>query len=449
MLSLKWIEKKINMKFKSSLLTIKKLAIATLFFLILAYFQALFSVVHDKNLTKFNGPGAELASFIPPTKNTKMNEPKAQSNNTKLLVHALTLNPNTIPEILSMELFKMEPVCQCHSNPESSAISRSRISNPTKLIFVHVFKTAGSTLRAFFRDYSTKCHKGWATIISCSGAEMESFRNNSDWGILSKGGHSCVLKDGVTRNGKDLFGRKKKKRKKKILERHRVNNSFLETHVDMFGGHLPLGCGDLLANPNQPEEKANVRYMTFVRDAVTKYLSGRMFVNKGHSKSWYIENLTKDINRDFERKEYHFRYENYLITPAQRESYRRNHITLSLEDKTELIIHNLIEYNVIIGVVERMSDSMELLKHYIDPINKMESLFVKYGMKDPVTGEIVRPREKNTSPVSTSAVLAEIKNDKKLYEKLVEIVKYEQRITDFAVGLHSRQYNMIEKMGAT
>ena len=52
------------------------------------------------------------------------------------------------------------------AHPGWACSSPSRSTDKSaKLIFVHVFKTAGSTFRTFFHDYGKKCGKGVSIII--------------------------------------------------------------------------------------------------------------------------------------------------------------------------------------------------------------------------------------------------------------------------------------------
>jgi len=61
--------------------------------------------------------------------------------------------------------------------------------------------------------------------------------------------------------------------------------------------------------------------------------------------------------------DYYMRHDNYLITPFQKAKMREK---LTVEDKARLIKDNLIQYGVVVGIVEKMSESLEVLQHLID-----------------------------------------------------------------------------------
>jgi hypothetical protein len=53
----------------------------------------------------------------------------------------------------------VNPLMKCQQAPGSK---------DAKLVFVHVFKAAGSTMRSFFRDYSKVCKRGFTLVTGCS-----------------------------------------------------------------------------------------------------------------------------------------------------------------------------------------------------------------------------------------------------------------------------------------
>jgi len=70
---------------------------------------------------------------------------------------------------------------------------------PPKLVFVHIFKTAGSTLRSFFRDYSQQClGRSYATLTGCTSVPLKTLQlaeaHNLSW-------EPCNMKDFSNRQG--------------------------------------------------------------------------------------------------------------------------------------------------------------------------------------------------------------------------------------------------------
>jgi len=132
---------------------------------------------------------------------------------------------------------------------------------------------------------------------------------------------------------------------------------------------------------------------------------------------------------------YYQNYASYLITP-----YQKNIQGLDRNSRTQLILENLVKYNVIIGVVDRMSESLELLYNVIDRKHEMTRLFEHFGMNKPKDKKKVVV---NQSRFSTSAILNELKKDEEFFPLLVEYVKYDQMIVDFARRIHLLQYEAL------
>ena len=69
------------------------------------------------------------------------------------------------------------PAWRCSSSHPSPSLT-------DKLFFVHIFKTAGSTFRAFFDNYGKKCGKGVSIMKHCSDVDATSLNSQNpdrDW----------------------------------------------------------------------------------------------------------------------------------------------------------------------------------------------------------------------------------------------------------------------------
>mmetsp|Transcript_17126 Transcript_17126/g.38572 ORF Transcript_17126/g.38572 Transcript_17126/m.38572 type:complete len:171 (+) Transcript_17126:1006-1518(+) len=149
-------------------------------------------------------------------------------------------------------------------------------------------------------------------------------------------------------------------------------------------------------------------------------------------------------------KKYNIRYADYLKTLWQTEKSRQHHRHLgnskSSEDTAKiarLVMQNLVDYNVIIGITENYSDSLEILQHLMDPTGNVTEVFTEHGMRDQEGN--FHTWSSNPSLVSSSAVMKEIKNDRETYGALMEHVKFEQMIYNFALALHKKQYEAVKK----
>mmetsp|Transcript_37054 Transcript_37054/g.44270 ORF Transcript_37054/g.44270 Transcript_37054/m.44270 type:complete len:414 (+) Transcript_37054:43-1284(+) len=303
-----------------------------------------------------------------------------------------------------------------------------KLKEQIKVAFVHVFKTAGSTMRDFFKEYAKSCPgKGWVTVIGCSDATAESIRSdNFNWS-------PCVAKEMITREGKFNWLSDYIKSQKRLDNANDTlaDNNLLERNVDMYGGHMQLGTGDFLKN--REGKLVKTRYITFFRDPVPKYVSGVLYDkrflmrNKTITRKEIIECMKTEVKAKILIGSYSVKYFEYFQTPFQKEFLRENNIEWSWEEMTNVVMRNLVEYNVIAGVVEHMPASMKILHHALDHEKQIPKLFE----------EEIRS---NGAGYSTSDVVDELKTDKEFFELLNEYVKYERMIYEFGLKMHEQQY---------
>ncbi|EEC44216.1 predicted protein [Phaeodactylum tricornutum CCAP 1055/1] len=157
-----------------------------------------------------------------------------------------------------------------------------------KVIFVHVFKTAGSTFRELFQSYARRCHAGLAIVTECSGLSPNittHWRNQRGFTSNKAAPELCVRKRVLTREGR-VYDSKTQGPFYPTLE-------FMQHYVDLLIGHLPIG-----AHRHWPKETSQVplsssnmtpvdaQYLTFVREPVHKYQ--RVMVG-------VVENMTESI----------------------------------------------------------------------------------------------------------------------------------------------------------
>jgi hypothetical protein len=454
-------------------------------------------------------------------------------------------------------------------------------NNSVKFAFVHIFKTAGSTLREFFFLYSHHCALGWMVLISCTNSQASSSSSrrmlpktttsptytSSSSNITTDNDHDttdrnsnsnnlywepCILKKLLQRDGtfsnltqllltqqqldeehenqqqQQLLGhsnrsssssyyKNKTKKSTKKLNKKRVYPALVAESVDLLGGHFKIGMADDFVQPSlyasssssssSPLSHSNtkIRHITFVRQPLPKYVSGKVFHHKEiQSQEEIIALIKHDVTQARRAGEYWMRVSNYLLTPLQQQQQqaatttttnRRSNSsssssTSSNEYTTQLILNNLVHYNVIVGIVEDMSQSMTLLQHVLDPDQKMTLLFTHYGggrdsstttskMTTTVhpddrktTTLLLQPSnaptmdKKNSSTIvmdtsssssrqqqrqqqhvvnksrfSTSSILKELETtDPAFFQEFIDYVKYEQLVYDFAWNMHQQQY---------
>jgi len=341
----------------------------------------------------------------------------------------------------------------------------------SKLVFVHVFKTAGSTIRSFFRAYAERCRRGWTCAIGCSLVDPMTLGPTSGkqtWALLrhtisgidtnhKKPEGYCRMKDYITRAGlkREFLG--------PFESRSEVANEHIYHDTDILGGHMPLGIGEK-SWPGVQE----VRYLTFVRSAVSKYVSARIYSAPDLSTKKYVRLIRKTLNKEQEvqgEKRYHQGYSKYLITPEQHKrgiDVSKNSLNAVESARMRSIIcDNLYRMNVTVGVVERWSESMELLQDLIDPTRQATDLFIEYGMtqearltnfsnrgasghgaasKRPQT--TVRKNVSGSGKTSTPSVVEVLKKDAKVWSMLQEYLKFDQEIYECGLKIHKSQYKI-------
>ncbi|GMI57854.1 hypothetical protein ScalyP_jg10675 [Parmales sp. scaly parma] len=254
-----------------------------------------------------------------------------------------------------------------------------------RLVFIHMFKTAGSTIRTLFREYSKKCDRGWVCVTDCSDLDPSSFigkesidavwqprEDSKTWDNPPK----CRIKDQVTRtDSRDVE-----------FERP-PDNERIRNNADILGGHLSLGV-----NPWAQQDHINVRYLTFVRDTPIKFVSGLIYTTfqMDPATTTTVQQMSVKIKKRILKARDKFEcygdgmtsFAKYLLTPEQKKELVDK---FGLADKvpasfsSELVKRNLGELNVVVGAVERMGESMRLLQTLIDFDGEQSEIFEIYG----------------------------------------------------------------------
>ena len=289
--------------------------------------------------------------------------------------------------------------------------------------FVHVYKTAGSTVRDFFQNYATVCKKSLALVISCHGSGIEECR------MLTSVNAPQSIK--------------------------RVNSTILHDHYDILGGHYSFGMADDIfsnatATPNYGNGAPLVRHMVFLRQPMTRFVSHKLYQKKQKDT---VEETAEDIKERIRtsrgKGEYMSSIYKYLLTPQQRAmEYDR---TQTQEDvvahKAQLSIGNLLRYNAIVGMTETFSQSMKIFEHAMGHIvtstrkeEEARAMFSRY------IGEEVSRNVSKRKGISTGSVLKELNKDEEFMAIFREFVKYEQKIVYFAMDMHQKQYEAVNKV---
>ncbi len=311
---------------------------------------------------------------------------------------------------------KLRPSIQASIQPLWTCNGGS--SNFEKLLFVHVFKTAGSTMRSFFHNYAKNCrNRSYATLTKCT--QVDSKR------VVSSTWSPCILADATTKG------------RHRLLNQQPVRKADLQ--YDILGGHFRLGLLDYLSTRRKNiKPNPKFRNIVFFRNAAIKYISGKVYVKSQRKKTFttaeIIQSIQDEMKHSKRSKKFHSKYSTYLLTPEQQQLSGN----WTSSQQVQVMVQNLIDYNVTIGIVEDMEGSMEILQHLLDPQSESASLFVQYHESN--------SSSRNVSPLSSHAILEQLqREDFDTYQQLLNYVKWEQEVTDFAVALQQLQYQAMKQ----
>ena len=319
--------------------------------------------------------------------------------------------------------YDIEPIWQCN-DPEALE------GRKKKLIFVHSFRTAGSTVKALLQGYAKMCHAGAALVVFCQSVSWHTITKGKNWangeGYRRRG--QCQLRRVLTRDGTEVEGARF------------FNSSFLEANVDTLAGNIPLGIES--GWKDEAGEMVETQYVTFFRDPVHKYVSGTLYNRRGLTLNEVVRMVKRRVNDALDENNYYDKTSTYLITPAQNAVFDKFGFGLSHEESANLAMANMVQKNVLVGIVERMSESLEMLQHTIDEEGLTTPMFEYFGMRD--SNGTIREISVNKSPVPTSEVVAELEKDEKFMEMMRDYLKWEDKIYKFALQMHTRQYESVQ-----
>jgi hypothetical protein len=379
----------------------------------------LLSLIHEDFLSFIKSKSSYPYTTTDPSVNQLLfNETRAAKNET---VHANAVKTNVtysngnnkettllLDDDDEMSSFALEPMWNCTNqgnfSHESSSFPTRTAGRRKKLLFVHVFKTAGSTMRSFFVGYGRACsHTGVSIVSQCSGLNVapparDGIDDESVW-TNHGGGGECVLQTFQPRHGDPAWMHTSDNEEKTpqehqqqqwLLEKPRLARSFLRATTDVLIGHFPLGVHEhWLVNNNSSinnsinvsttrnEEYFSYQYVVFFRDPLNKLVSGYLYSNRMRHNLTTEQAANELYDRVWEKqnvqKLYHDGYSSYLLTPIQKREIGRlykggikNTTAATIKHNMAIIKSNLLGMRVMVGIVEQMTSSLAILRHLID-----------------------------------------------------------------------------------
>mmetsp|Transcript_22493 Transcript_22493/g.28388 ORF Transcript_22493/g.28388 Transcript_22493/m.28388 type:complete len:176 (-) Transcript_22493:243-770(-) len=136
-------------------------------------------------------------------------------------------------------------------------------------------------------------------------------------------------------------------------------------------------------------------------------------------------------------------YQAYLTTPQQKEVGRER--AYSEQQWVEIIQQNIFGMHVLVGIVEQMRESVELIQSVIDVDRELDKQFRKLDAENMNILVSSKKLVKNRSNLSTSDILAKLKEDDKFWNIFTDVVKYESHLYEFAREVHNHQYHHLKE----
>ena len=323
---------------------------------------------------------------------------------------------------------------------------KQRLSS-SKLIYLQVFRSGGSTIRALLKVYRSLCHVGIATVSHCLDlgypsivTPLENQSSTSTWyNSASQSPHfmsECQLTELEERNG----------------TRHEINLKIsnplstytLEKHgVDILAGRLPLGSGAFWTDAAS-NRRVDARYLIFFRDPLSRFVSQFLTSpprNKNHTLSVLLSNMYSRVRTRMAQGEHQERLSNFLITPEQRYWAEQESVQWNLDRQVNLSKSNLVQNNVVVGILERLRQSLQLVQHVIDGENQLSTAFKTFssttGINSIASFNMKQSRER------TKAVVQAIQANATFQAMMDEYLQYEYEIYNFALYLNTIQCRLV------
>jgi len=349
----------------------------------------------------------------------------------------------------------VEPMWNCSTDDGPPDNNPRR--NSKKLIFLHTWRSAGATVRALLRGYAYFCNAGIVTVSHCLDLGREYMEGGDPWtnsakasGNVDRAGETCVLSSAANRTGHQFTNRSS------------VSTALLEEHdVDILAGHVPLGCHEFWRNPQdegngrrQRQQPVDVQYFVFLRDPLDKFVSSLLFARDRTNPNFTVDqgvNLVAEAVRNLtDEGLYHEKYSNLLITPEQKAWVQQERVVWTHERRVNLTLSNLVRENVLVGIVERFSESLAMIQSVIDGRNEATRLFEFFAAATTSDGNDGDGKSANRvlseyirSKNRTDTIVRRIKEDANLLQAVEEWLKYERQIYVWGKTIHQRQFEKL------
>jgi hypothetical protein len=258
------------------------------------------------------------------------------------------------------------------------------------LVFLHVFKNGGSTVLKLFKELYDKLNK--STLM-----------------IQGQGRGATTLDDCYV---KEISVKIKKKYKPERVKQ-----------FDFIGGHVNLKM------IYKVEFNKTILTACSFRCPYSRYISSIIFKNKKDIKTnkEAFSFIKKDMKKKFQLKKYINQYYHNFISSR----FDYNKIGKFEESNTRIKQH--IDQMSIIIILEKWNDSLDKMKTIFtsdENKNKNEKIIDKY--------KHIKKNVTKSKTLKTSDILELIKKDKTTWNYMIEVIKYEKEIYDYACQIFNK-----------
>lgn len=234
-----------------------------------------------------------------------------------------------------------------------------------RVVFVHIFKAAGSTIREMLRHYAVQCGRKWVCLVNCDKKKLVGARI------------ACRVKDLI-----DDRGRKHHVKGRPSLQQVRS--------ADIVGGHISMGISDLY-------QDYNIHFITFIREPMASVASGVRYKNPKFNIDRVIETLKSNIKKGSHRNAVNY------ISPKG--NYRD---ALRLMKNFDLV-----------GVVDNWDVSLSLLRQFLGGDGRWQNL--KKTQRNKSHGKFTTGDLLNKLDAPTMAIFANFTRDEtRLFEAALD-----------------------------
>ena len=332
-----------------------------------------------------------------------------------------------------------------------------------KLIFIHTSRTAGSTIRAILRAYSVKRNKTLLSINRCWDVNYEFMESIDTWrnGRYANPRTNTAFMDCLatlysndiresTLPSTNSTSQDSAERSTDNSRPDRVSTTYLQEHdIDILSGHVPLGCEENWIHPTGDLVHVNPRYVVFFRHPIHQFVSEFVIrtMQEGDDDTRSVVDIVSQIqvavskaSRD--RSYYEPLSSHAFITPKQMAWVeRQSNILWTSERRINVTRMNLLQNTnrVLIGLVERMPESLSMLQYLIDPHFESTLIFQYFTTQTSTLDNVQRSLNR------TRSIVHSIQNDVVLRSLVEEYIKYETQIYSLAVQIHDRQFRWFQE----